>query len=428
MHHWINSLCAWIMLAGGLSVAAQTDQFLVTDYGAVGDGKTDVTAAFQTALDAAGAAGGGEVYAPVGNYLIGGNLRIPGGVTLAGVWQAPHHSDVTLGSALWLTGGRGEPDAEAAINLEPSSAIRGLTIYYPEQSTDDIQAYPFAIRGRGMNGTVENITLINAYQGIDFGKHHHELHTIRYVYGCVLRMGVYISQCTDIGRIENVHFNPHFWARAKIDGAAPVDWGKLVDYLNENLEVFVFGRTDWEYVFNTFAWGFKVCYRFIKTEHGACNGNFLGCGADGGQTCVLIEDTQPAGLLFTNGEFVSFTGDDPTMIRTGPGFEGVAQFTNCAFWGPCAENVEILGNGDVSLTQCNFVQWGLRGEGDRYSVRHEGGTLMMTACTFRMDKPHVFIGPDIRGAAVFGNRFTGGIQIENQAPDARVQLGLNLGE
>ncbi len=407
----------------------KADRYIVTDYGAKGDGKTSDADAIQKALDAAGKNGGGEVYLPVGNYLIDKSLSIPGGVRLQGVWEAPHHSDVTLGSSLWITCGRGDENGEAAINLMPSSALRGVTLFYPEQQVSDITPYPYAIRGRGMNGTVENVTFINVYQGIDFGSHHHELHTIRYVYGCVLRRGIYINQCTDIGRIENVHFNPHFWARAKVpafvqEGAK--SWDVLVDYLNTNLEVFIFGRTDWEYVFNTFAWGFKVCYRFLKTEAGACNGNFLGCGADGGQTCVLIENTQPYGLLFTNGEFVAMRGDDPTMIRTGEGFDGVAQFSNCAFWGPCATNVEIKGKGQVSLNQCNFDQWAAQNTSGKYSIRQLGGSLMLSSCNFRQNKPHIYLGPDIDGASIFGNCFNGGIQMDSDAPKDKVELGFNL--
>lgn len=411
--------------------ATMPDRWIVTEFGAVGDGETDSTEAIQKALDAAGENGGGEVYLPVGNYLLTDSINVPSGVTLQGVWQAPHHSDVTLGSSVWITGGRGEEEGPAAVELMPSSAIRGITFYYPDQKVDDIVPYPYAIRGRGMNGTVENVTFINVYQGIVFGDiHHHELHTIRFVYGCVLRRGIYINRCTDIGRIENVHFNPHFWARAKIPKDVEEgrrDWQLLVDQLNNHLECFIFGRTDWEYVFNTFAWGFKVCYRFIKTESGACNGNFLGCGADGGRTCVLIEDTQPPGLLFTNGEFVAFVGDDATMIRTGEGFKGVAQFSNCSFWGPASENVVIKGNGEVSLYQSNFCHWGMKKGSDEYSIRQYGGSLMLSACNFRQEKPHIFLGPDIRGAAIVGNRFAGGMQIENQAPEDRVEIGLNLG-
>jgi hypothetical protein len=43
---------------------------------------------------------------------------------------------------------------------------------------------------------------------------------------------------------------------------------------------FVFARTDWEYVFNTFAFGYAIGYHFVASPQGSCNGNFLGIGAD----------------------------------------------------------------------------------------------------------------------------------------------------
>ena len=54
----------------GLAIAApKLDTWSVLDFGAKADGKTDDTLAFQKALDAAGQAGGGQVYAPRGNYF-----------------------------------------------------------------------------------------------------------------------------------------------------------------------------------------------------------------------------------------------------------------------------------------------------------------------------------------------------------------------
>ncbi|WP_429216525.1 glycosyl hydrolase family 28-related protein [Kitasatospora sp. MAP12-9] len=61
------------MTAGATPAAAATgslDWLSVKDYGALGDGATDDTAAVQSALNAAAAAGGGTVYFPVGKYLV----------------------------------------------------------------------------------------------------------------------------------------------------------------------------------------------------------------------------------------------------------------------------------------------------------------------------------------------------------------------
>lgn len=55
--------------------------YLVTDFGAVGDSTTNNQAAFQKAIDAAGAAGGGRVEIPPGTYLIG-PIKLRSGVDL----------------------------------------------------------------------------------------------------------------------------------------------------------------------------------------------------------------------------------------------------------------------------------------------------------------------------------------------------------
>ena len=54
----------------------------------------------------------------------------------------------------------------------------------------------------------------------------------------------------------------------------------------------MFARTDWEYVFNTFSYGYALGYHFIQSKSGACNGNFLGIGADmavRGEGCDDVE-------------------------------------------------------------------------------------------------------------------------------------------
>ena len=72
-------------LAGPQAQIPAPDYFNVKDFGAVGDGQTDDTAAFQKALDAASQAGGGVVQAPRGNYFFAGNLNVPSAVTLSGI-------------------------------------------------------------------------------------------------------------------------------------------------------------------------------------------------------------------------------------------------------------------------------------------------------------------------------------------------------
>ncbi|MCD6350723.1 MAG: hypothetical protein J7M26_01280, partial [Armatimonadetes bacterium] len=261
------------LLLGGVLLMAQAGAE-PADLSSLADGQSDATAAIQALLDQAGARGG-EVSLPAGKFRLDGSLRVPSGVTLAGTWQAPHHSRALVGTVLLAYGGRNEPDGPALIELGPNAAVRGVTIYYPEQQCPDVVPYPPAIRGHGMHASVMDVTLVNPYTGIDFTQPH-ELHYVRNVFGCPLHLGVDVDHCTDIGRVENVHFNPHYWMRlaTKEAPAAHVPkWQDLRRWLWENCTAFRLGRSDWEYHLNTFSYGCHIGYHFVDNGGGACNGN-----------------------------------------------------------------------------------------------------------------------------------------------------------
>ena len=421
------------ILAGVGASASETPGVSVQEFGARGDGQTDDTAAFAKALAEARSRGAAAVRIPPGAYRIEGSLEIPRGVALTGSWEAPHHSQTageSTGTVLLAFGGRNSEDGPPLLLLNENSAVRGLTICYPEQDPRRIVPYPWTIRGRGMHCTVENVTLVNAYQAIDFGTHHNELHLVRNVFGLALRRGVWIDNCTDIGRLENVHFNPHYWARSPwrpTGGAFPTK--ALMDYLVANGEAFILGRSDWEYVHNTFCYGYRVGYRFIpgKSKIGT-NGNFLGIGADGGNIGLLAEASNPYGLLITNGEFVAMRGPEPTEIVTGPEFTGVLQLNNCAFWGPAFRVAWLRGPGTVTFNQCNFVRW----DRNQPAIRVEGGAVSITGCRFQQAFPHVFLGEKVAGAVLTGNLVTGPFQVDRRT-DAQVENfgnveGLDIGE
>jgi hypothetical protein len=411
-------------LAAGAAGAEPADVYNVKASGAKGDGKTDDTAAFQAALAAAGKAGGGTVYAPRGNYFFAGHLAVPNAVTLAGMWQSvPAHNGIRDkglpkptddGTTFLATEGAGKEDAPPFITLGTNSTLRGVVIYYPEQNEDaEPKAYPWAIAMRGKNPAVLDVELLNPYNGIDASRN--ERHLIRNVQGQPLRRGIWVDEIYDIGRIENVHFNP-WWSTKP----------KLFQWQMANGEAFVFGRTDWQYVLNTFCFGYKVGYRFVKSKGGACNGNFLGIGADDCWTALAVDECAPFGLLITNGEFVSFHGPDPTMIDVGPANTGSVRFVNCAFWGPCNQIARLAGRGTVGFGDCTFTQWGGK-DGSRAAIQAAGGTVLVRGCEFRQNRPQIDLGPDVRRAVITGNVFTGPPRINNQSK-GNVQMGENAGE
>ena len=180
MVHWFNEL---ILCVSILMVIIPAATFGAEPAPPVpNDGTTDVTAPLQALIDEA-AKTGGEVYLPPGLYLVKGSLLLPTGVTLRGSWQAPHHGAYTKGTTLLTTLGKGSEEGPAFIEMRQSSALRGVTIVHSEQRSDDIQPYPWTIHGEQMHATVENVTLVNSYNGIAMGPKSNELHLIRNVFG-----------------------------------------------------------------------------------------------------------------------------------------------------------------------------------------------------------------------------------------------------
>lgn len=399
-----------VLCAGATGLAQSNNLYSVLDFGAKADGKIDDTAAFQKALDAAGKAGGGVVYAPRGNYFFAGHFDVPSAVTLKGVWESvPSHVGIRDrnspkptddGTTFLVTESRGNEEGPAFITLNHNATLKGVVLYYPDQNPEEEPApYPYAIRMRGKNPAVLAVELLNPYNGIDATQN--ERHLIRDVHGQPLRRGIFVDSIYDIGRIENVHWNP-WWSMKP----------KLFQWQQNNGEAFIFGRSDWQYVFNTFCFGYKVGYKFVQTKAGVCNGNFLGIGADDCFTAVVVEQSAPFGLLISNGEFVSFHGPDPTMVRVEESHTGSVRFVNCAFWGPCNQIATIGGKGTVGFSDCTLVQWDAKKTGQA-ALNVNSGSVIIRGCEFREDKNHIKIGQNVRRAVIDGNLFTGPAKISS---------------
>jgi hypothetical protein len=380
------------------------------------------SATIQRALDDAASHGGGRVDLGVGRFRLDQPIRVPEGVTLAGVWEAPHHAQLHKGTVFEVYANHGQEDGPPLVTLNPSSTIRGITFYYPLQRIPGTVPYPWTVQCRGMHNNIIDCTFVNPYRAVDVGTHPNELHYIRNCFGCPLRVGIFVDKCTDIGRIENVHFNPHYWSDRTAARNVPA-WPELSRYLWENLVAFEFARTDWEYVHNTFCYGAKIGYRFYRSQAGPANGNFLGIGADWCHRALVVEQSQSPGLLITNGEFVGGTGGRAIM-EVAASHTGVVQLSNCAFWGPCEVAAIIDGSGTTSLSQCNFVNSVAKPTG-AYQVQARRGDLTVQACRFGVDGPAIQLGKDVATAVIVGNRFTGSKRIDN-AGVGDVQEGLNV--
>jgi hypothetical protein len=433
----INTLLlACLLLAGNAPFAStqnrksdlqahpeSADIVSVLDFGAKGDGKTDDTQAFQKALDSFGPQGG-TVYIPRGTYLFAGSLNVPQAVTLKGSFESvPSHNGIRNaglpkpgedGTTLLVTANRGKEDATPFITLNTNSTLKGVLLYWPSQDPEKIpEAYPWAVAMRGKNPALLDVEMLNPYNAIDASKNERAL--IRNISGQALRRGIFVDGIYDIGRIENVHWNP-WWSMKPV----------LFKWQKENGEAFIFERTDWHYVLNTFCYGYKTGYKFGASSggRGACNGNFLGIGADACHNSVLVEQSASFGLLITNGEFVALDGNDPTMVVVTESNRGNVRFVNCAFWGPCNQNAVIEGSGTVGFSDCIFVQWDRNKEG-RAAIQAKSGSVLVRGCDFMQSAaPQVDLSEKVVRGVVSENTIRGKVQILNKARNTYIEGNL----
>jgi len=395
----------------------------VNDFGAVGDGNFDNTEAFQKALNTAFDMKYQIVYVPNGNYLFKGHLNIPIGVTLQGTrTSVPANNgirDAGLplptdgGSTLMPTEHAGNENGESFITLNTNSTLTGFVIYYPNQSREEVPiSYPWTVAMRGKNPAILDCELLNPYNGIDASQN--ERHLVRNISGQPLRRGIFTDFIYDIGRWENIHFNP--WYSMK---------GDLWQWQLANGEAFIFGKSDWHYVINCFCFGYAIGYKFIETEFGCCNGNFVGIGADGCNKSVVVEAANPLGLLITNGEFVAMFWQDPIMVHVPKtNIEGVVMFENCAFWGPCHKNA-VIEAGKVTFNNCNFVHWDFDNRGSA-SVNIKGGDVIISNSRFQEDKVPVEISENAKALVFTSNILKTEKQIVNNSTSAKIAEGLNI--
>jgi pectate lyase-like protein len=393
----------------------------VVEFGAHADGKTDDTEAFQKALNAAAAGGGGVVHVPTGNFLMMGHLDVPPNVTLEGIWHAPPRGAVDLengmGTTLLAVEGKGVADGTPFISLHTSSTLEGVTIFYPEQVKENPpHPYPWTVRTEGDNCSVLNVLIVNPYQALDMGTKFTGRHYVNGLYAQALYRGLFIDQCYDVGRIENVHFWP-FWE--------PLTKGPLFDFTLENGVAYTIARTDGQFATNCFCIFYGTGFHFVDAGHGGGSGAYTNCYSDVTPCAVKVDAVQThSGVSFVNGMFMA-------TVEVGPENAGPVMFTGCGFWGwdkKTTRHAKLEGTGHTTFSSCHFSMAGFEKTGEEaVYVDANGDGLTVTGCDFVTEgSVHVRLGGKVNAAIVTGNRFRGGEKVENES-NGDVQMGLNAG-
>jgi hypothetical protein len=417
--------------------------FSVSDFGA-GAGEQDNTAAFAKALEAARKAGGGTVYVPAGNYRFAGEIVVPSGVELRGIFDVPHHT-VSGGSVLMTTSGKGKADGTPFIRLEAKSGLRGLTIWYPDQDLRNIQPYPWAVQSLGPGCWLVDVTLGNAYQGADFWTHPSDGHVIRYLAGAVFKKGLFVSKCKGDGWVEDVQFNPHYCVRVHPSLKSPHTEGgdiqKVIEYQRASLEGIVFGRCENEHVRGTFLYAAYdgIAFRDDRdpgatagpgpsgaegspsralpgkdtvgqadrgTDRWGANATVINHGTDTGSRCAVLDGS--ANVTFINAQLVPLGAHEEGAIIVSDSFKGKVSFFNTQIWGGRTSGI-IGGKGDVLIQGVNTLCGPFILKGGRVTIENAHWTRDLPV--------HIRVEPGVESARLIANLAPNELKVENRAGD-----------
>lgn len=398
--------------------------YSVTDFGATANNDTDDdTVAFQNALNAAYRYGGGVVLAPAGSYKFLGHISIPANVTLRGEWQSPESAAQVSGTILKCYEGKDDENAAPFISTSQDSVVRDLSIWYPEQDNiSSVHAYPWTIAARYdtiYGPTIENVTLVNSYKGMDMffasGSY------IKNVYGTILKHGLLYDRIGDITRPETMYFRPKYWSDSGL--GTPPSQASIIDYTRANATGITVKRNDWGYFYDIYLEGYNIGMRICSGTYGAYNGQIMKLHTEGGKIGLQLEYVAAFGLAVTD-SIINTTGTDGISVYAPNTFvsPSVVNFNSCTIGSPDGIPVKTMGTGTMTLNHCTFTDW----NGGHRAVEVWAGTAVVEGCTFQVDKHDIILITNVSSATILANSYCNNTpDIVNQSSgDVKINLQL----
>ena len=436
--------------------------YVVTEpmFGAKAEPGFDNRAAFQAAIDAAYHDGGGVVYIPAGNYEFhstriatssvrvreGGAesmkdfnyeyvLQLPPGVQIRGDWANPElHGGKVLGTILEVYAGKDSPNhngtveswwndpqannvlhttytsiADRFIDMREGTGVTNLSIWYPEQDIKNVRPYPWSLyQATGNSATVENVTLVNAYNG--FYSAPSELHYVLNSYMTALNTGLEVHVCTDIGRIENVKINPAYWANSGLPGAPSLK--EVTTFTKAHGTGFQMHRSDWEYVSYLDISGYKTGM-WIGREPGfadAPNAQFYGIHMEDCEVALYVQDVNPYGLLFSNS--VLGAEKNGQAVYFYEYFSSSVQFNGVDFRGSVVSDGS---GGVISFENCSF------GDYKDYALKINSGNVLLSQTEFSKPDNHVYLTDEVDTLKSINSGYHRKLKVKKQSKQAFVE-------
>jgi len=340
------------------------------EYGAVGDGATDDSMAFQNALNAVNASrdvGGGVVYVPSGTYAFSNSITIPPGVTLQGDWADwSQGSNGVVGTLFKVYAGAGQSNGTPFITMN-QSALKGVSIWYPNQNPSIITPYPFTIYIENYDTVVQDVALINSYQGIE-GQGAAK-HVIADVFGSPLYTGIQVDAQYDISHQDNVRFSPDFWPASMLPGA-PAVGGPHTAWMRTNGAAERLYRADGEACMDVDISGYNIGFYALQSVNGTPDVSFY----EGYISNCATAFFDAAGGGNTGMEFTDFTLEGDTAVDRNSTNSAAAFFHTCQIIGSNGISIHQTGNSSSTMQfqDCNITGM----------VKEDGGIANFVNCNF----------------------------------------------
>lgn len=332
-------------IAAGTGAAARTvqaklrDVVNVADFGAVGNGSTDDTAAIQAAINALGTTGGIVQIPNTFKCRVAGNLTINAECTLQGPHAIVGSPATNVSAPYGNVGGALLLASTATITLQGSAALRGLLVYRYGMTFPAANSSAFAgtaVTIGGDDAAVFQCMFLGFAQAISSsGYQRPRLYDLNI--DCLA--GILIDNCADIAYITRVHCWPFATIASGGGGAVLQRSGAAFKFTNLG---------DWNKVTDCFAYGY---YRGFQAL-GPNSMTFLSCSADstGGFAGQIGFDIESLGG--SGGVDNRLIGCQAAAQEVGFYFSTVAnlhsQMIGCDTWS-CTNHGVLIDSGDVSI-------------------------------------------------------------------------------
>lgn len=311
---------------GAVSTTVQSklrESLSVKDFGAVGDGVADDTAAIQAAITYA-CLSGRALYAPAGRYRCTSTLFSTRGFTLYGdhpIAKAPGGADFGGGSWLYFDHGGKGLALDGSNGYYTDTTLRSIGTYRNQPapaanwapSPHDYDIYAFGCA----DITIDDVLLLNPTKGIGlFGDPAHgpgrlNLYHVRMQ---AFQIGVMIDTAYDVVRIDNLHVWP-FWR----------DDMRAHTYCMNNLDAIYLLRCDNPLMTNVFTIFARAGLRIGQGANGGTSKiHLVNADLDRGVYGIWVDATVKGG---TTGQFENITHQGELKV---PGSTGLfVQGNNC---------------------------------------------------------------------------------------------------